>query len=136
MVQRVRYERLTCLGLMTLRRPSPTLGSACQVVRNALLTLNIHTMDGDDGEPTLALPWLFRICLQSLSISAPPNSAIAEEYLRRGYTHALRETLFALSILQDLYEDLFTMSSSPISCVQKGEFRWVLQVLRVVSSQQ
>ena len=132
----IQYERCSCLELVRKRESSHLLRSICGSVRRSLLALNDYTMNDENGDSTLPLPWLYRVCLPSVKVANPPDSSVECEHLKRGYYFVLTQTLLSLCVLEDLYTDLYVMTCSHESCLRAPEYQWGLLCLRVVSSQQ
>ena len=126
-------NRLSCLELIRHREPSHMLRPLCFTVRRALLSLNVYTADDEKGDPLMPLPWIYRLCLPSIQVAAPPSPSVEGEYLKRGYYYVLTQTLLSLSVLQDAYQGLFVLATSRPVALEMQETIWILHCLRVVS---
>ena len=126
-------DRVSCLGLFGRPEPSHILTPLCHAVRRSLFGLNRFTCDDEKGDPTLPAAWLYRLCMPSIQVAAPPDPSVAGEHLNRGYYYVLTQTLLSLCVLNDCYHSLHVLATSQPSSLEMSEFQWVLRALKVVS---
>jgi len=67
-------------------------------------------------------------------VTALCNPAVEGEWLRKGYVHALRETLRAILLLLSIYEHLSVMAWHDSGILMRKEYLWILHLFLLVST--